>query len=44
MPIATRAVISYTYTEGRCHPEHERAKDKVVFDLIKSIQLGGVTS
>ena len=42
MPVAGRAVISYTYTVGRCHPKHERARDGKVSDLIKNIQLGGL--
>ena len=44
MPVAGRAVISYTYTVGECHPELERASGGAVFDLIKSIQLGGLLS
>ena len=41
MSVAGRAVISYIYTVGRCHPEHERARDGTVSDLTKSIELGG---
>ena len=44
MPVAGRAVISYTCTVGRCHPEHERARYGAVSGLIKSIQLGGLLS
>ena len=44
MPVAGRAVISYTYTVGRCHPEHERASDGALSHLIKSIQLEGLLS
>ena len=42
MPVAGKAVISYTFTVGRCHPEHERARNGALSDLIKSIQLGGL--
>ena len=38
------AVISDTHTVGRCHPEHERARDGAVSGSIKSIQLGGLLS
>lgn len=41
MPVAGRDVITYTYKVGRCYPEHERARDGTVSDLMKSIQLGG---
>ena len=41
MPVSGRAVISYTYTVGRCHPEHKRARDGAVSDLLRAFSWEG---